>query len=337
MSSKRRIIPVFVPHLGCPNDCVFCNQKRISGQTGAQTAETVTEIIETALRLDAGAEYELAFYGGSFTAIPPESQEELLGAVLPFLRSGKISSIRLSTRPDCIDEEVLKRLKAFGVTTVELGVQSMCEDVLIASGRGHTAEDAVNAAEKLHKHGFNIILQMMTGLPQDAPEKSLYTARELIKLKPNGVRVYPTVIIADTALYDSWKDGTYTEHTVEAAVEICARIADEFEAAGIPIIRMGLNPTDELSSGAAVAGAYHPAFGELVMSRRYLEKMRTLLSPHYSAESVLVGVSKGQVSAAVGQKRGNIRTLENELRIKELKIRESDVKKGDLVILSVAK
>ena len=275
MSARESIIPVFVPHLGCPNNCVFCNQRRISGAREPAGVETVKNAIESAAALPRnGAKRQLAFYGGSFTAIPVCQQEALLGAAREYLERGEIDAIRLSTRPDAIDGAVLARLKGYGVGTIELGAQSLCDEVLRLSGRGHTAEDVVNASRQIKDAGFSLILQMMTGLPGDSPERTIDTAEKIIALRPDGVRIYPTVIVRDTALYDLWKAGEYREHTVEDAVEYCAAIVPRFNAAGIPIIRLGLNPTDELSGGAAAGGAYHPALGELVKSRLMLDKMR---------------------------------------------------------------
>ena len=256
MSARKNIIPIFVPHWGCLHNCVFCNQNRITGEKKPATAEDVKRAI-------AGADSEnaqVAFYGGSFTAIPASQQEELLEAASGY-------SIRLSTRPDCIDDAVLKRLEKYGVDTIELGAQSLDNEVLRLAGRGHTAEDVENASKLIKAAGFNLILQMMTGLPGDTEEKDVETAEKIIALKPDGARIYPTVIVKDTALFELWKKGLYKEHTVEDAVEVCSKLLPLFDEARIPVIRLGLNPTDELSGGDAVAGAYHSALGELVKSR----------------------------------------------------------------------
>ena len=333
MTPKRRIIPVFIPHLGCPNDCVFCNQKRISGTLKPASPEDVTRAISEGLsKIPAGAEAEAAFYGGSFTAIPAEEQVALLGAALPFLRSGRLSALRLSTRPDCIDGETLERLVSFGVKTVELGVQSMCDDVLLLSGRGHTAKDAETASALIKNAGLKLILQMMTGLPGDTPEKSEYTAKRLASLHPDGVRIYPTVIIRDTALYDMWRAGTYKEHTVEEAARLCARLLDIFEEAEIPVIRLGLNPTDELSGGSAAGGAYHPAFGELAASERYLARASSELERIRPQGDVTLIVAPGQVSAMVGQKRKNIIALSEKFGIKKLRVTEGNIEKGKVAV-----
>lgn len=326
MTARRRIIPVFVPHLGCPHMCVFCNQRRISGSVAPATAQDVKRAVEEGLaRLSGDADVTLAFYGGSFTAIPAKEQEELLGAALPFLRDGRISDIRLSTRPDAIDEAALERLKRFGVRTVELGVQSMDPDVLKLSERGHTAGDAERAAKMVKDAGFELILQMMTGLPGDTFQKSVETAEKFVKMRPDGVRIYPTVIIKDTPLYDLWRAGEYKEHTVEDAVEVCAVISDIFARAQIPIVRLGLNPTDELSGGDAAGGAYHPALGELVLARRFLQRERALLNGGDRGKDVVFSVKKGRVSAAVGQKRANVEALRKEFGVRDVRFRETEM------------
>lgn len=334
MTPKRSIIPVFVPHLGCPHMCVFCNQNRISGESEPATAEKVKFTIEEAL-VKIPDEYEktVAFYGGSFTAIPVKDQEELLGAVQPYLKSGIISGIRLSTRPDCIDDVVLERLKRYGVKTIELGVQSMSEEVLITSGRGHTAEDAAIASKLVKSAGFELILQQMTGLPEDTPDRSVYTARRFIALKPDGVRIYPTVIVKDTELYDLWIQGKYKEHTVEEAVDLCSVLFLMYREAEIPVIRLGLNPTDDLSGGSAVGGAYHPALGELVEGRIFLKKELELISEADRGENVVFGVPKGQVSKAVGQKKCNINYITDKYGIKNVKIIECEIPEGKITRL----
>ena len=333
MIAKRNIIPVFVPHLGCPNNCVFCNQRKISGSSTPANAELVNKsILEGIEKIPKGSVIQLAFYGGSFTAIPVEEQNELMDAALPFLRDGILKSLRLSTRPDAIDTQTLTRLKQYGVSTIELGAQSMCDEVLKASGRGHTPLQTEKAASLIKEFGFELILQMMTGLPEDTKERTIETAKRIIALSPDGVRIYPTVIIEDTPLCDLWQDGSYKEHTVEAAVEHCAAILPLFEEAGIPVIRLGLNPTEELSHGAALGGAYHPAFGELVASSLLLEKARTLLKNTKHDENVVLHVNKGDVSAMIGQKKSNIKALCVEFKLNSLKVVQAELKKGNITL-----
>lgn len=336
MTARNSIIPVFVPHLGCPNDCVFCNQRRISGHIEPATAQTVKNAIEEAAALTPpGTKRQLAFYGGSFTAIPEARQIELFEAAQPYLADGTISSIRLSTRPDAIDGTVLKRLKKYGVTVIELGAQSMCDRVLELSGRGHDSAAVADSSRLIKAAGFDLILQMMTGLPGDTDESCIETAKKIIDLAPNGVRIYPTVIVRDTVLCDMWRAGTYKEHTVEDAVRVCSKIVPLFNEAGIPIIRMGLNPTEDLSGGDALGGAYHPALGELVHSRIMLEKARGLLAGARPGSSVVLGVNRSDVSKMIGQHRCNVHALVSKFSLRELRIHEASVKSGEISIVSL--
>ncbi len=318
MSAKRRIIPVFVPHLGCPNDCVFCNQRRISGAVKPADADAVTSAIKNACPDEDYSNWEVAFYGGSFTAIEDELRIELLAATEMFVKGGGV--LRLSTRPDCIDERILTQLKSAGVKTIELGSQSMDDEVLRKSGRGHTALDTEKASKLIKSFGFELILQMMTGLPGDSFEKTKYTAQKIIELNPDGVRIYPTVIIRNTPLCDLWKTDKYSEHTVEEAVEWCSEIVPMFKKAEIPIIRLGLNPTDDLSEGDALGGAYHPAFGELVYSKIYMKKARELLKYYFGAKRVHIGVAPACISKMSGHKKSNLIALKEEFKIGDIKI-----------------
>ena len=317
--AKNHIIPLFIPHLGCPNGCVFCNQKKITGAGTPVTPEMVKREIESGLSL-AGGNCEVAFYGGSFTAIPVSQQEELLKAVQPFRECGDITALRVSTRPDAIDEKGIERLFRYGVTTVELGCQSMDETVLRMAKRGHTPEDTKKAVALLKQHGIQVILQMMTGLPGDDGTAARKTAREIIAMEPAGVRIYPTVVLAGTELETMMKQGEYESHSVEAAVELCAELYEMFLEADIPVIRLGLNPTEQLSTGAAVAGAYHPALGEKVLSRMYLRRVEALMQWEPPGKRVKILVHPSRVSVMVGQKRENIAALAGKFGIKEIKV-----------------
>ena len=324
MSARARILPVFVPQLGCPHQCVFCNQRRISGAQQPVRAGDVRELLENAAFLPKGEKRQLAFYGGSFTAIPVSRQEELLGAAQPYLQSGVIDCIRLSTRPDAIDDETLERLSRFGVETIELGAQSMDDAVLRISGRGHSAGDVARASGLIRARGFRLILQMMTGLPGSDFETDVETARRLAALRPDGVRVYPTVIVRDTPLFALWQAGQYREHSVEDAVAVCASILPVFEAAGIPVIRLGLNPTEELTAGAAVGGAYHPALGELVKSRVLRNEAEALLIGAAPGESVTLAVKPGLRSQMTGQHRANLLWLQQRFALREVRVAEQE-------------
>lgn len=310
MSPRNRILPVFIPHLGCPYHCVFCNQNAITGQDYSATAEMVNIELEQVgcRRYEAcdSAPFEVAFYGGSFTAIPKEVQETLLSIVQPYRATGWVRSIRCSTRPDAISPDILQLLGRYGVETIELGCQSMDDDVLIKSGRGHKAEDVVRASRLIRDEGFHLILQMMTGLPGSDPDKDLQTARELIELDPDGVRIYPTVIIRNTPLFNMWKKGECEEHKVEDAVCICSRIVPMFLESGIPVIRLGLNPSDDLSGGTAAGGAYHPSFGELVYSRIMRNRAEQILQSRKMSGLVELHVSPSFVSKMTGNRKSNL-------------------------------
>lgn len=321
MKARACVIPVFVPNLGCPHQCLFCDQRQISGQKLTPDRQLVldTAAPPPGLALPARGR-ELAFYGGSFTTIPLSLQEELLGAADEAYHLGWIDSLRLSTRPDAIDLPTLQRLKRHGVTTIELGAQSMDDRVLKLSGRGHSAMDTVRAAKLVQAEGFHLILQMMTGLPGDSGPESMDTAEKLCALRPDGVRIYPTVILKDTALFHLWKRGAYREHGVEEAVELCARIVPLFAAAGIPVIRLGLNPSDELSGGLAVGGAYHPALGELVYSRIWRNRAEALLRQVPPGSRVCIAVGEKRLSQMIGQHRENLVWLREHCLLSELKI-----------------
>lgn len=306
---KTYNIPVFVPHKGCPFDCVFCNQKRITGKTNDVSAETVVGIIEeylTTLPKD-GCRIETAFFGGSFTGIPIEEQSELLAAAKTYIDTGRIHGIRLSTRPDYISRPILDNLKKYGVTTIELGVQSMDDEVLVKSGRGHTKEQVKDAVKLIREYDFTLGLQMMTGLVGDTDEKSIKTAKEIIALKPDIVRIYPTLTIKDTHLETMYLNGEYTPQTVDEAVELCKKLVLMFEDNNITVIRLGLQSTDEIcENGSVVAGPVHSSFGELVESSIYYDIISKSLS---EGDKAVVYVNSKEISKAVGNKRSNILKL----------------------------
>ena len=254
-----------MPHKGCPHQCSFCNQKHITGVADDVTSEVVRDTIDLYLTtIDPKHRIEVAFYGGSFTAIDEDYQNELLQVAYEYVQSGKIQGIRLSTRPDAIDDGILQNLKKHSVTEIELGVQSMCDDVLKLNNRGHSARDVVDASKLIRQHGFSLGLQMMVGLIGDDREKSVYTAYEIAKLNPDFVRIYPTLVFNNTALGDFYKKGEYIPLSLDAAVNICRDISDIFDEFNIKIIRMGLYLSDEADIENCLAGPYHPRFRELV-------------------------------------------------------------------------
>ena len=340
MIPKRRIIPIFVPHFGCPNACVFCNQRRISGAQVPATVETVRQSIEAAQSiLPSNTMAELAFLWREFYSNSSTGARCLAICSFAVFNEGKLSGIRISTRPDAITQPILDRLKRYHVQTIELGAQSMIDSVLWQSGRGHTAQDTVNAVTLIQRNGFHLILQMMTGLPGDCPEGAIETAKRIIALHPDGVRIYPTVILKDTPLFEAWSVGLYIEHTVEDAVELCAKLVPLFEKAKIPVIRLGLNPTEALSKGDAAGGAYHPAFGELVHSRILLERAEEQLRQMHIAvgSKVVLGVHPQQISAMVGQHRCNLMALQKEFDLHSIRVSRADVKMGKILVQKVAK
>lgn len=297
---KHGNISIFIPHLGCPHDCVFCNQRHISGVSEAPDAEKVRSILKEALD-SKDRECEVAFFGGSFTAIDRDYMVSLLDAANEF--SKHFTGIRISTRPDCIDEEILTLLKEKGVTDIELGVQSMADSVLASCNRGHIAEATVKASALIRKFGFNLGHQMMTGLPGDTDEGAVYTAKQIISLKPDTVRIYPTLVIKDTYLEKLYREGNYTPQALEEAVSLCSRLILMFEQADIKVIRVGLH-SDGIDS-SFIAGPFHPAFRELCESRIY----RDAIDKEISSKDVFNGkifVSPSAISKAVGQKKENL-------------------------------
>lgn len=315
---RKYNIPIFVPHKGCPFDCVFCNQKRITGSTTDVMPDDVTRTIEEYLETlpDTDRNIEVAFFGGSFTGIPIEEQSALMERVLPYIQNGKINGIRLSTRPDYINQEILDNLKKHCVTTIELGVQSMSESVLKAANRGHNSDQVRDAVALIRQYNFSLGLQMMTGLPGDTDELSEMTAREIIKLKPDFVRIYPTLTIKDTFLEKMYNNGTYKPQSLESAVELSKKLVYMFERENIDVIRVGLQTTDEINSGASVvAGPFHSSFGELVESSIYYDIIASAISSLGENAEVIVYVNPKEISKAVGNKRNNILKFKNSLGI----------------------
>lgn len=327
MRPRASIIPVFIPHLGCPCRCVFCNQHSITADAYASAAhqpdaEDVVRIIEEGLaRVSDGA--ELAFYGGSFTALDEDLRKAYLEAAFPFVCSGKISGIRISTRPDAIDDRKLDELRYYGVKTIELGAQSMDDRVLTLAARGHTAEDTRRASHKIKDAGFQLILQMMVGLPGENAETPMQTAKQIAALMPDGVRIYPVAVIKNTELAQLYENGLYKPLSVDEAVDVCADLMDFFDSKGIPVIRVGLNPTLELESEVQ-AGVYHPAFGELCRSRIYLRLAERLLAEAEvpTGSTVVFGVEQGKVSMLMGQHRQNAEKLKKQKGLRDIKVRE---------------
>lgn len=323
---KKHInIPVFIPHYGCPNDCVFCNQRKITGKPCYDKDEVINEINMALSTVDtAVTETELAFFGGSFTAIPENEMLGLLELAEPFLKSGRIDSIRLSTRPDAINEQILDILKAHGVKTIELGLQSFSDVVLKASKRGHTAEQSKKACSLVKEYGFTLIGQMMVGLPCSCVEDEIHTAKTICSLGCDGARIYPTVVFPETELFRMQQSGAYTPLTTEQAVQRSAEVLSVFAENGVKVIRIGLCANDTLS-GAEYAQSYHPSVGELTANRYYLKKMDGLLSEkeNLTQKTAVFFTAKGRISQAVGQKRANVTALKEKYGLRDIKIKET--------------
>ncbi len=305
-------ISIFVPHKGCPNDCSFCNQRAISGQILPATPEEVKNAVEVAIKYNIDPKNtEIAFFGGSFTAIEREDMLSLLTAAKHFLDTYNFAGIRVSTRPDCIDAEVLKVLKSYGVTAIELGAQSMVDDVLLANRRGHTADDVRNASNLIKSYGFELGLQMMTGLYKSNFEKDEYTANEIIKLNPDTVRIYPTVVLKNTHLGHLQEKGEYIAPTAEESAPFCARLLEMFNENNIRVIKLGLHSSETVESDM-IGGAYHPAFRELCEGQIYLIKILEKLHGKDKNREYVVFVSEKVLSKAKGQKKRNEKALKNQ-------------------------
>lgn len=295
-------IAIFIPHMGCPHTCSFCNQRVISSTVSAPSAEEVRSTLEAACERLPDGEAEIAFFGGSFTAVDRDYMVSLLEAARPFLKSGKVRGIRCSTRPDCIDRDVLDVLKRFGVTAIELGAQSMDDGVLAANNRGHTAEDVCRASALIKEYGFELGLQMMIGLYRSTPEKDTETAKRLIALAPDTARLYPTVILKNTRLGELFQSGEYVPYEFNTAAELCADMLEMFEAAGIRVIKLGLHAS-ETTEADMLGGLYHPAFREIVegiLFRRKIEKSIAEKGRYW------VYTAPNAVSKAAGQRKCNI-------------------------------
>ena len=342
---KEYIIPIFVPHLGCPNDCTFCNQKKISGQTKNVKAEDVKNTIEYYLNnfKDDNKYIEVAFFGGSFTGIDVDKQKELLSVAYEYIKNKKIDSIRISTRPDYINKEILKMLKSYGVKTIELGVQSTNDYILNKSKRGHTFEDVKKASKLIRKNGFILGHQMMVGLPESTRQDEINTAKDLIKLKPKIVRIYPVLVIKGTQLEKDYESGEYTPLTVEQAVETAKDLLVLFNKKKINVIRIGLQNTNEITDpnskkSQVVAGPYHPAFRQLVESRLWYDNIANEIKKvNSNVTHIQIDVNPSDINNAVGHKRINIEKI-NDTYNTDLKINpNSKIKKGKLKITKLIK
>ncbi len=304
---KHANVALFIPFNGCPHRCSFCDQRSITGEARQPSPDDVRRTVETALdSLKENSKHsEIAFFGGSFTAIDRDYMLSLLEATVPYI--DRFKGIRISTRPDCVDEAVLTVLKQYRVSAVELGAQSMSDTVLSLNERGHTALDVMNAAALIKSFGMELGLQMMTGLYGSSDELDLYTAQRFIDLRPDTVRIYPTIVMRGTRLGELYEQGVYRPQELDRAVALCARLLSRFRAADIRVIRVGLHDTDTLRRDM-LAGPYHPAFRELCESRVMLDKAIALLKDHEPGAYTL-HVSARCRSKMVGNKKSNLIAL----------------------------
>jgi len=321
------IIPFFIPHSGCPHHCVFCNQNRITGQNKSEDIASVPQKIAKYLSTYSNDQpVHLAFFGGSFTAMPYDVQRQYLQAVQPFLQAGLIHSIHISTRPDYITRETLVFLRQYHVQTVELGVQSMNDTVLAVAGRDHTRSDTVTAVKLLKGERFTIGLQLMLGLPGDTEKIFLDTIKSVINMQPDFVRLYPLLVIHGTPLEMLYKTGRYAPLSLDKAVFLCHKALVLFDHAGIKVTRIGLQPTEELERpGVIIAGPYHPAFRQLVESSIFLNKMRMALLIRLSkTDTAVFCVHAKDLNMVIGQQRANVITLKKEFKLRTIRFVQSE-------------
>ncbi|MBP5270361.1 MAG: radical SAM protein [Clostridia bacterium] len=327
---RHKNLPVFIPHLGCPNDCVFCNQRAISGRRFFDEEEALGGLRRAMADVREGETAEIAFFGGSFTGIDRGLMIRLLTAACEYLETGRATSVRCSTRPDYIDADTVRLLKEYGVGTVELGIQSTDDAVLEASGRGHSAADSRNACRTVLEAGLDCVGQMMVGLPLSTPENERKTAEDICSFGCSGARIYPTVVFRHTRLEAMAKSGEYRPIGNREAASRCADLIAIFDARGVKLLRVGLCASENLASPDEVfAGASHPAIGEMSMSEVFFRRECEAIEKAglAGAREITFFVSPGSVSKAVGQKRDNIRRLCEKYGTSRVKILE----KSDLI------
>lgn len=311
-------IPVFIPHKGCPNDCVFCNQKRISGQLEDVKPEDVNNIIEKYLGYyTKNKKIEVAFFGGSFTGIDVDLQKQYLEVASRFLKAGKIDSIRLSTRPDYINDEVLRMLKEYGVGTIELGVQSLEDKVLELSKRGHSAKDVELASKLILKYNITLGHQIMIGLPGSTIENELDTIKKSLAMGPKQLRIYPVYVIQDSELYLMYKNNAYNPLTINEAVKRCTAVIKECQKTNVAIIRLGLQSTNEITaSNTNIFGPVSDNFAEYVIAQIIREKIESCILGKKLGDELVITVPKKYISVTVGPKKVNKIYFENKYNIK---------------------
>lgn len=331
---KKRIIPIFVPHRGCPHDCIFCNQKKITGVSTDVTSEDARNIIEEYLpTMPKDASVEVAFFGGSFTAIDEKTQNELLSVAKEYVDKGLVSDIRMSTRPDCISRDILNRLKEYKTTIIELGVQSLDAKVLHDSARGHDIESVIKSAHLIKESGINLGLQMMVGLPSDTEDKCIETAKKFIELNPFCVRIYPTLVVKDTGLETLLNRGEYKPFTLEQSIQIVKKLLVLFYVNNINVIRVGLQATEDIQLGKGIVdGPYHPAFRELVEGEMIKDYLHYLVIQNKTVSCIEVKTNNKNISKVVGNKKSNRIFFKNNFNI-NMKITPENLDEDEFIIV----
>jgi histone acetyltransferase (RNA polymerase elongator complex component) len=319
------IIPIFIMHQGCPHRCSFCNQQKAAGPYPKDISEAFfRETVLAHLRhgKKKAGPVQIAFYGGNFTGMAAPDQTRLLEYAKPYLENGSVEAVRISTRPDCIDQEQLDRLKKYGVQIVEIGAQSLVDDVLKQANRGHGAKDVDDAVRLLKANGMQIGIHLMAGLPGDGPEGFAHSVRHTISLKPHMVRIHPTLVFAGTALAQDYRNGNYEPLSLDEAVSICKLALQQFAAAEIPVIRIGLQTTPEMErEGTVIAGPYHPAFRSLVESSLFFDRASTLLSQgDFLGKTVVFSVSPRDDSSFRGWRNENLRNLQKSFGLSGIRV-----------------
>jgi histone acetyltransferase (RNA polymerase elongator complex component) len=313
---KHFTIPIFIPGAACPFRCIFCDQEKITARDSFPSSGEIIRIIKLHLSTipEENSIVEIGFFGGTFTGLPPDTQKNLLETVQPFVHQGRVRSIRLSTRPDFITQEILDLLAKYPVRTIELGAQSMDEEVLVLSSRGHTAEDTRQAARMIRERGFSLGLQMMIGLPGDSAEKSVFTAINLAELHPAAVRIYPVLVIRGTHLEQLYKERKFNPLTLHEAIEWAKQVFLVFDERNIPVIRMGLHPSDGLmNKEELVAGPFHPSFRELVLTDIWYDRLSLFLEGKHGS-SMIITVNPADFKNAIGYSGRNRKMIHSFFR-----------------------
>lgn len=307
-------IPIFIPELACPNKCIYCNQRYISGQLTQPEEEEIIDKINSHLHtFKIPYEAEVAFFGGSFTGIEISKQIQYLKIIQPYIEKGEIKSIRISTRPDYITKNILDVLKQYNVKTIELGAQSLCQDVLDFSKRGHTVEDVENASQLIINYGFELGLQMMIGLPKDTLEKSKFTANKIVSLGAKNTRIYPTLVIEKTELANQFRAGEYNSLTLDQAIIWSSEIYKIFYNNNVKILRVGLHPSESLINKAELlSGAFHVSFRELVLTNIWKEGLQTI--PTDITKQITINTNTKSKNYAIGYNSSNKIYLQSQFK-----------------------